>query len=294
MRRAHMSVRAGWVAVIVVVAVAGCSPGPGNLTGKTTHGQFASGTASGDYAVAQAGGTVYSPSQVHLRLVATPPQSALVSWTMTCDESGGGVGQNSGQDTLQLPTIENLPLPAPSNSCIVAANAQLSESGTLNIALYNGNAPAASTSSTAPVSTTTTSAAQGPGTRASTPTTTSQATSASTAAEPCPNGTIGTGPNSAPASHEMVSGVGCVTVAQILRSGWVWRWGALMWGGTPGLTPGGNPPGWNCRETFEYFSSGNPTNQDDGSLTGSVTRCTLGRASFVVTMGKVTPWGHAV
>jgi hypothetical protein len=78
-------------------------------------------------------------SHLQLRLVSTPAQSALVSWTMTCSESVGGVGQKSGQSTLGLSTIEDLALPAPSDSCIVAANAQLSGSGTRTVVLYNGN-----------------------------------------------------------------------------------------------------------------------------------------------------------
>src|SRR5581483_7466527 len=67
----------------------------------------------------------------------------------------------------------------------------------------------------------------------------------------CPNGTICIGTCSAPASRESASGVSCSTVAALLRSAWIWRWGELMWGGTPGVTPGGNPPGWSCEETYE-------------------------------------------
>lgn len=71
--------------------------------------------------------------------------------------------------------------------------------------------------------------------------------------------------------------------------------GMLMWGGVPASTPGhGSPPGWTCNETFEYFSTANQTRQDDGTLTGSITRCISGEARFAVTMGKPTPWGHPV
>jgi hypothetical protein len=90
---------------------------------------------------------VHSPSKIILRLVANPAQSAVVTWAMTCDESGGGVGNKSGQSTLQLPTIETLPLPAPSDSCLVSTKAQLRSTGTLNVSLYNGAAPPATTSS---------------------------------------------------------------------------------------------------------------------------------------------------
>lgn len=154
-----------------ITAAAGCgTPSPANPLGKTTHGKFASGTAAGSYAVAQAAGSVNSPSRIQLRLVANPEQSALVSWTMTCNESSGGVGNKSGQSTLQLSTIETLPMPARSDHCIVSSNAQLHGSGNLTISLWNGSAlpvPSASpttatntsnTATTTPTSTTTTTA----------------------------------------------------------------------------------------------------------------------------------------
>jgi hypothetical protein len=278
--------------------MSGCSSGVGNPTGKTTHGEFGSGNGSGDYAVAQAGGTAYSPSHLQLRLTSTPAQSALVSWTMTCTESGGGVGQKSGQSMVGLPTIEDLPLPAPSESCIVAANAQLSGSGTLNVALYNGNAPTVTSTpqeSAAASNSSSTSATAGQSRTAPASTSAATARPSAATAGTCPSGSIGTSPYTSPLSYKMVSGTDCATVAAIMRTAWVWRWGVLMWGGVPGTTPGNtSPPGWTCRETFEYFSTSNPTSQDDGSLTGSVTQCSSGSASFVVTMGRVTPWGHAV
>jgi hypothetical protein len=130
----------GGVIAVMTVAVATGLAGCAGTT-RTTEGQFASGNASGAYAVAGAAGTAETPSNIQLRLVAAPAQSAEVSWTMTCRESGGGVGKKSDQFTLQLPTIQSLPLPAPSDSCIVLANAQLHGSGTLEVSLYNGGAP---------------------------------------------------------------------------------------------------------------------------------------------------------
>jgi hypothetical protein len=141
-------------AAAVIASVTGCSRGLANPTGKSAQGEFASGSASGDYAVAQTSGTVYSPSGLRLRLVASPAQSALVTWTLTCNESGGGVGQKSRQSTLEIPAIETLSQAATSERCIVAANAQLNQSGTLNISLHNGAAPAVSASpTTTPTST---------------------------------------------------------------------------------------------------------------------------------------------
>jgi hypothetical protein len=103
--------------------------------------RFASGSATGNYAVADAVGTADDPSHVNLRAVATPAQAAEVTWTMTCEEEDGGVGQKSGQAKQQLPLVERLPLPAPSTSCIVSVVVQLSRGGTLLLGLYNGSAP---------------------------------------------------------------------------------------------------------------------------------------------------------
>lgn len=94
-----------------------------------------SGHAAGEFAVAQASVTATKTSQMALRLTATPPQSASVTWDLVCTEDGGGVGSKNGQSTLQLPTTEPLPAPAPSESCTVSANAQLSGSGSLEIAI---------------------------------------------------------------------------------------------------------------------------------------------------------------
>jgi hypothetical protein len=97
----------------------------------------ASGHASGEYAITQAEGTAAEPAQITLRITATPTQSANVSWDLVCREQGGGVGNKSGQSTHRLPTTMLLPLPAPSESCIVSANAQLSGSGIVKISILD-------------------------------------------------------------------------------------------------------------------------------------------------------------
>ena len=94
-----------------------------------------SGHAEGEYAIAQASGESNDPSQIALKLNATPAQSAQVSWDLVCQESGGGVGNKSGQSTLSLPTTEPLPTPSGSESCTVSANAQLSGNGTIEITI---------------------------------------------------------------------------------------------------------------------------------------------------------------
>ena len=125
-------------------------------------------------------------------------------------------------------------------------------------------------------------------------TTTSPGTSATLVV--CGDSVIGAGTSaSISASNERASGVSCETVHNLLAKAWVWRFGVLMWGGVPGTTPGqASPSGWQCRETNEYFSTGDPTQQDDGTLTGSVTRCTSGASAFEVTAGRATSWGHSL
>jgi hypothetical protein len=119
----------------VTKTVTTTAPAPSSTAPAAPLGSVGSGHASGDFAVAQASGTVANPSRIELRVVASPPQAATVTWTMVCQEAGGGVGSKSGQTTLQLPTTESLPLPAPSNSCDVSVNSQLSGSGVLQIAI---------------------------------------------------------------------------------------------------------------------------------------------------------------
>ena len=110
-------------------AVSPPPPNPGLAQVATAH-------ASGSYAVAQASGDVNNVTTIQLHLLASPPQDATVSWDMVCQESGGGAGSKSGQADLHLPTTHTLPLPGPSHSCAVSANAQLSGSGTVRVSIY--------------------------------------------------------------------------------------------------------------------------------------------------------------
>ena len=96
-------------------------------------------------------------------------------------------------------------------------------------------------------------------------------------------------------SGESAEGVRCRTVRRLLSEAWVWRWGTLMWGGVRGIRAGRtSPPGWRCREVREYFSTGNRAQQDDGTLTGSVTRCSSGSWLFQVTAGRRSRWRVAL
>ena len=108
----------------------------------------------------------------------------------------------------------------------------------------------------------------------------------------CANSQLGDG---TPTSRERASNVSCRTVHHLLGRAWLWRWGAVVWGGVPHSSPGGNPRGWACRELREYFSTGNATRQDDGTLIGSETRCTASHhRAFRFTQGQVTQWSHSL
>lgn len=96
------------------------------------------GTAAGQYAVAQAQGTAPSPAQIFVEVVLTPPSNdvTLVSWDAICEEDSGGVGSESGQSSVRgSPAFVAVKIPAPSTSCDVSTNAQLGGSGTLTIAI---------------------------------------------------------------------------------------------------------------------------------------------------------------
>jgi hypothetical protein len=118
---------------------------------SATLQKVASGHASGDAAIASASGTANDPSGIFVSVTSTPPQKGLVSWTMDCTENSGGVGSKSGQNTVNIPVVETLALPGPSNhgSCDVSANVQLSGSGTVTITIEQ-----AVNSTTAPTVTT--------------------------------------------------------------------------------------------------------------------------------------------
>lgn len=110
----------------------------------------------------------------------------------------------------------------------------------------------------------------------------------------CSNSRISTGRYSARASGETAAGIRCSTVHAWLRRAAIWRGGLIAFGGIGRNGPRVNPPGWTCRQLTEYFATRDPRRQDDGSLTGSVTRCDSGDNWFRVTMGRVTRWRRSV
>lgn len=96
---------------------------------------FAKGEAEGDFAIASADGSIDDPTNLRVKVTATPPQKASVTYTVTCTK-GTGVGSEDDQFEATTPIKRTLKLPqADPDDCIVAANAQLDEGGKVNIAL---------------------------------------------------------------------------------------------------------------------------------------------------------------
>jgi hypothetical protein len=86
---------------------------------------FGEGEASGEFAIAQASGTINAPKDVRILVSATPNQKASVTYTLVCSQ-GAGAGTKSGQFEATTPVDRKLPLAGDDPSdCIVSANAQL-------------------------------------------------------------------------------------------------------------------------------------------------------------------------
>jgi hypothetical protein len=107
-----------------------------------THGRFASASASGQYAIAQAAGTAYYPGDLEVYVDASPAQQASITWGTTCLENSGGAGSKLQQkETVQVPAVVQVNYPKNAVQCILSANSQLSQGGTVRVELFNGGAP---------------------------------------------------------------------------------------------------------------------------------------------------------
>ena len=116
---------------------------PGTPTRHSgTHGRFASGSASGDYAVAQAVGIAYDPKNLQVYVDASSPQQASITYATVCLENSGGAGSKEQQKTsTEVPAVVKVQYPAGSVQCTLSANSQLSQGGSVKVELYNGGAP---------------------------------------------------------------------------------------------------------------------------------------------------------
>lgn len=96
--------------------------------------QIASCRAQGDFAICDAAGNArHQPVTIVVHVRASPRQSVLVSWDITCSK-GFGAGSSSGQFNSGTPVNRKLHHPyAHPDNCIVSADAQLSSGRSLHL-----------------------------------------------------------------------------------------------------------------------------------------------------------------
>jgi len=96
----------------------------------------------GRLAVAQARGTIVSPSGVSIRVSAAPKQTVRINWQLGCfKDRRSRVG--TGEYRTRTPDTRGIRLPVQgAKSCIVTASAQLTRSdrsGRIKVAVYSGS-----------------------------------------------------------------------------------------------------------------------------------------------------------
>jgi hypothetical protein len=93
------------------------------------------GSASGDFAIAQASGTQRGSGPVTLIVRSKPRQRVQATWVLVCTQ-GSGAGSRDGQFTARTPIRRRLRKPGRgSRDCIASANAQLNGSGRVTVIL---------------------------------------------------------------------------------------------------------------------------------------------------------------
>lgn len=92
-------------------------------------------SARGDFATCVASGSVNKPMVIYASVYASPNQHVSGAWSMTCSK-GTGAGSKSGTMSGTTPLRHRLRMPyAHPDSCSVAADAQLSNRGTINVTI---------------------------------------------------------------------------------------------------------------------------------------------------------------
>jgi hypothetical protein len=116
--------------VLSMSAAYGGFQNPGEKFGKP-------GVASGEFAIAQASGKTKNPSKIWVKVTSSPSQSVQGAYSVVCSR-GFGAGSKNGSIGGGTPLLRRLPLPTRNpDSCIVAANAQLQNSGgTVRVNLF--------------------------------------------------------------------------------------------------------------------------------------------------------------
>ena len=129
---------AGLTAMVALAVPASASPVHGRAASAAANSvvRFGQCTARGDFAICTASGSVNHPTAIYVHIDASPNQSISGAWDMTCSK-GTGAGGTHGTISGTTPRRKG-PLRMPyahPDSCVVAADAQLSNSGSLSIYL---------------------------------------------------------------------------------------------------------------------------------------------------------------
>ena len=91
--------------------------------------------SSGGFAICTASGSANNPLYIRVHVKASPNQHISGAWDMTCSK-GSGAGGTNGTISGTTPRAKRLRMPfANPDSCIVAADAQLSGSGSIQVYL---------------------------------------------------------------------------------------------------------------------------------------------------------------
>ena len=128
---------AGLLAMAAVAVPASASPVHGRAASVARYRVVRVGhcTARGDFAICTASGSVNKPTVIYVHVYATPNQHISGAWSTTCSK-GTGAGGKSGTMSGTTPLRHTLKMAyTHPDSCIAAADAQLSGSGHLVITI---------------------------------------------------------------------------------------------------------------------------------------------------------------
>jgi hypothetical protein len=125
---------AGLTAILALAVPASASQAHvGGVDNKTIR--IGSCRSSGDFAICTASGSVNNPLYIRAHVDASPNQQISGSWDMTCSK-GTGAGGSHGTISGTTPRAKRLRMPfANPDSCVVAADAQLSGNGSIHVYL---------------------------------------------------------------------------------------------------------------------------------------------------------------
>ena len=118
--------------VLIGIGLIAATMAAGGVPGK----KFGQETASGEYAIAVASGSVNRPRAIYVRVKSRPNQKATGAWNIVCSK-GFGAGSRRGQLRGRTPFVRKLTMSyRHPSSCTASASAQLSSGGFVKVQLY--------------------------------------------------------------------------------------------------------------------------------------------------------------